>query len=120
MLAGPRDNIHALALYVDGNNDLSTAVEDLIESVPREDDLVILTDLLGGSVNNELTVFARQRPNTYLVTNINLPLIIMILFADEKRETSEVIREACASEQVRVVFMNDRFDSSAEKALDDF
>lgn len=112
MLSGERDNVRTLSMYVDGNNDLAAAAKALFDETPAEDDLVVCTDLFGGSVNNEFTILVQGRPNTYLVTNMNLPLLIQLLFAEESRDTAEVIREICAADDTRVKFVNDLIDGA--------
>lgn len=107
LLSGERDNVRTLSMYVDGNNDLAAAAAKMLEETPEGDDLVVCTDLFGGSVNNEFTSIVQRRPNTYLVTNMNLPLLIQLLFAEEGRDTAEVIREICAADDTRVKFVND-------------
>lgn len=116
MLSGARDNIRVLPMYVDGNDDLQTAARELIDATPEGDDLVICTDLFGGSVNNEFSIQLFSRPNTYLVTNMNLPLLIQLLFAEEDRDTAEVIREICAAEDTRVKFVNDLLSPASDDA----
>ena len=123
MLAGGRENVRALSLYVDGNNDLAAAAAKMLDETPEGDDLVVCTDLFGGSVNNEFTSIVQRRPNTYLVTNMNLPLLIQLLFAEEGRDTAEVIREICAADDTRVKYVNDLLDASVKEASgfgDDF
>lgn len=112
LLSGERDNVRTLSMYVDGNNDLAAAAAKMLEETPEGDDLVVCTDLFGGSVNNEFTAIVQRRPSTYLVTNMNLPLLIQLLFAEETRDTAEVIREICAADETRVKFVNDLVDET--------
>lgn len=114
LLSGERDNVRTLSMYVDGNNDLAAAAVKMLDETPEGDDLVVCTDLFGGSVNNEFTAIVQRRPNTYLVTNMNLPLLIQLLFADETRDTAEVIREICAVDDTRVKFVNDLVDDTED------
>lgn len=114
LLSGERDNVRTLSMYVDGNNDLAAAAAKMLEEIPEGDDLVVCTDLFGGSVNNEFTSIVQRRPNTYLVTNMNLPLLIQLLFAEEGRDTAEVIREICAADDTRVKFVNDLIEDTED------
>lgn len=114
LLSGERGNIRTLSMYVDGNNDLAAAAAKMLDEIPEGDDLVVCTDLFGGSVNNEFTSIVQRRPNTYLVTNMNLPLIIQLLFAEEGRDTAEVIREICAADDTRVKFVNDLIEDTGD------
>lgn len=116
LLSGERGNIRTLSMYVDGNNDLAAAAAKMLDETPEGDDLVVCTDLFGGSVNNEFTSIVQRRPNTYLVTNMNLPLLIQLLFAEEGRDTAEVIREICAADDTRVKYVNDLLDASVKEA----
>ncbi len=72
-----------------------------------DDDVVVCTDLFGGSVNNEFTKIVQTRPRTYLVTNMNLPLLIQLLFSDESAPVEETIRAIVAADDTRVKFVND-------------
>lgn len=114
LLSGERDNVRTLSMYVDGNNDLAAAAAKMLDETPEGDDLVVCTDLFGGSVNNEFTSIVQRRPNTYLVTNMNLPLIIQLLFAEEGHDTAEVIREICAADDTRVKFVNDLIEDTED------
>lgn len=114
LLSGERDNVRTLSMYVDGNNDLVAAAAKMLDETPEGDDLVVCTDLFGGSVNNEFTSIVQRRPNTYLVTNMNLPLLIQLLFAEEGRDTAEVIREICAADDTRVKFVNDLIEDTED------
>ena len=114
LLSGERDNVRTLSMYVDGNNDLAAAAAKMLDATPEGDDLVVCTDLFGGSVNNEFTSIVQRRPNTYLVTNMNLPLLIQLLFAEEGRDTAEVIREICAADDTRVKFVNDLIEDTED------
>lgn len=114
LLSGERDNVRTLSMYVDGNNDLAAAAAKMLDETPEGDDLVVCTDLFGGSVNNEFTSIVQRRPNTYLVTNMNLPLLIQLLFAEEGRDTAEVIREICAADDTRVKFVNDLIEETED------
>lgn len=114
LLSGERGNIRTLSMYVDGNNDLAAAAAKMLDETPEGDDLVVCTDLFGGSVNNEFTSIVQRRPNTYLVTNMNLPLLIQLLFAEEGRDTAEVIREICAADETRVKFVNDLIEDTVD------
>lgn len=114
LLSGERDNVRTLSMYVDGNNDLAAAAAKMLDEIPEGEDLVVCTDLFGGSVNNEFTTVIQRRPNTYLVTNMNLPLLIQLLFAEEGRDTAEVIREICAADDTRVKFVNDLIEDTED------
>lgn len=83
LLSGERENVHALSMYVDGNEDLAKEATAILDGFAADDEVVVCTDLFGGSVNNEFTKVVQTRPNTHLVTNMNLPLLIQLLFVSD-------------------------------------
>lgn len=113
MLAGERENVSVMSLYVDGANDLQKEIEGALARISPDDELVVCTDLMGGSVNNGFTLVAQSRPNTHLVANMNLPLLIQLIFADEGRAMGDVIREACEADDTRVKYVNDLLGSAS-------
>ncbi len=113
-LVGERDDLTTLALFVDGNDDVEAIVEGAIAECPEDCDLVVMTDILGGSVNNEFVKALASREHTYLVTNTNLPTAISIVFSDESRPTDVAIREVLATPEVAPTFVNDRLAAQDE------
>ena len=102
LLSGARDNVHDLSMFVDAEE-----AAKLLATFDPADDVIVCTDLFGGSVNNEFTKIVQTRPNTYLVANMNLPLLIQLLFSDQEAPADQVIREILAADDTRVKFVND-------------
>lgn len=107
LLSGARDNVHDLSMFVDDRMDVAEEAQKLLAGMAADDDVVVCTDLFGGSVNNEFTKIVQTRPNTYLVANMNLPLLIQLLFTDQEAPADQVIREILAADDTRVKFVND-------------
>ena len=107
LLSGARDNVHDLSMFVDGRTDVAEEAAKLLATFDPADDVIVCTDLFGGSVNNEFTQIVQTRPNTYLVANMNLPLLIQLLFSDQEAPADQVIREILAADDTRVKFVND-------------
>lgn len=115
LLAGERGDVRSLCMFVDGRDDVAEEARRAVSEMPRGGDLVICTDLFGGSVNNEFAKIVQERPDTYLVANMNLPLLIQLLFADESAPTDRVLREICAAEETRVAYVNDLLAENREE-----
>lgn len=107
LLSGARDNVHDLSMFVDGRTDVAEEAAKLLATFDPADDVIVCTDLFGGSVSNEFTKIVQTRPNTYLVANMNLPLLIQLLFSDQEAPADQVIREILAADDTRVKFVND-------------
>lgn len=115
LLAGAREDVVSLSMFVDGRDDIAAEAARIVEETPEEDELVICTDLFGGSVNNEFTKVLQRRPNTYLVANMNLPLLIQLLFSDPAESIASTIREIVAADDTRVKFINDLISDGDEE-----
>lgn len=117
LLAGAREDVVSLSMFVDGRDDIAAEAARIVEETSEEDELVICTDLFGGSVNNEFTKVLQRRPNTYLVTNMNLPLLIQLLFSDPAAPIASTIREIVAADDTRVKFINDLISDGDEEEV---
>ena len=115
LLAGAREDVVSLSMFVDGRDDIAAEAARIVEETSEEDELVICTDLFGGRVNNEFTKVLQRRPNTYLVTNMNLPLLIQLLFSDPAAPIASTIREIVAADDTRVKFINDLISDGDEE-----
>ncbi len=106
LLTGPHDNVKVICMFVDGNDDVEDTATAAVEAV-GEGDVIVCTDLFGGSVNNEFTKLVQTHDNVYLITNMNLPLLLQLVFADDDQPIAELLRELAASDDTRVKFVND-------------
>ena len=95
LLSGARDNVHDLSMFVDDRMDVAEEAQKLLAGMSADDDVVVCTKIV------------QTRPRTYLVTNMNLPLLIQLLFSDESAPVEETIRAIVAADDTRVKFVND-------------
>ena len=104
IIAGPLPHVTALSAYVEGAPDLRGALEALVEGMGEGDELVLVTDLLGGSVNTEASQLSGI-PNVYVVTGMNLGLVLSLALSDEPNTASliEECLEGARAQLVRVV-----------------
>ena len=117
LLSGARDNVHDLSMFVDGRTDVAEEAAKLLSTIDPADDVIVCTDLFGGSVNNEFTKIVQTRPNTHLVTNMNLPLLIQLLFVSESTPIDEAIRQIVEADDTKVKYVNDLL---GQAELDEF
>ncbi len=118
-LAGEREDVHVLTPFVDGHLDVEGEVQGALDRIPDDRNVIVCTDILGGSVNNEFVKALARRPRTYVVTNMNLPTVISLVFSGEGRDPEELIREVLAQTEVQPTFVNDFLAEQAEND-DDF
>ena len=70
---------------------IETQIKQLVDSFVEED-VIILTDVFGGSVNNYFMKYIEQK-NIHLVTGVNLPLLLEIV-CNKHLPVDEMIEKA--------------------------
>ena len=61
IIIGEQPNIHIVQAFVEGNNDITSLVEETLAAIPPEDEVIVCSDVFGGSVNNEFMKQLRNR-----------------------------------------------------------
>lgn len=99
-------DVLTLSAYVE-NKSIEEELAELLTHYQDGEQLVILTDLLGGSVNQECTKLL-TRDNTFLVTGINFPLVLSLaLEMSQGALTDETVRYHIEESRNQMVFVND-------------
>lgn len=114
MIVGKNENIYAFAAYSDGSE--TKFLEDIQALINENQDeqIVIATDVLGGSVNNEMIQLLNRYPQVYLISGMNLPVIITLATAVCPL-TTEMIEEAISMSKEGVVFVNQLMKENNEE-----
>lgn len=95
------------------------AIQEIVSQTSPNDTLVILTDLCGGSVNQRAALMLANR-GFYLISGVNLPLLLELSMADEDEITPDFIRQAIESSKQEIIFMNDRLAKPDEEVSESF
>ena len=84
----------------------------------EEDELIILTDMPGGSVN-QLMMRYLCRPQTHLISGINLNLVLTLILNAEEADTSALIHHAIEEGRDQILYINEKMEqlSSEMKAF---
>lgn len=89
--------------YVEGND----FKEELFNYLNSHKDICILTDLFGGSVNQEIMKYISDY-KIKLITGINLPLAIEIILENKNGElTNKKIIEIIENAKKQIMFVNE-------------
>lgn len=105
-VSGGAQETIALSAYVD-NQPIEEAVETLMNGFADEDEVVILTDLTSGSVNQQFFKY-RNRPHTHIISGMNLPLAFQIAMEDQDEYISvERMREIVEESKNEMKYVND-------------
>ncbi len=97
--------------YVD-DQPLDEIVDGIFENIEKDEQVIVFTDIMGGSVNQE---FAKRigRKNYFLITGVNLPLLLNITLLLQNGEVSEDdIRNSIEESKNQIFYVNDVFASS--------
>ena len=88
-LMGDVGNITCINAYVDQDENLVETLERYFAQVRPGDQVIVLTDIKGGSVNQKIVPYA-VRENVFLVAGFNLPLLVALAIAPEGITKDEV------------------------------
>lgn len=103
---------------MEGEELYSKKLREKISEYPPQDDIIILTDILGGSVNNDMMKFL-DRPNLHLVCGMNLPLAVHLILSEEEN-TEQLIRQGIQAAKDGIQYCNDIQVSANMDDLGDF
>lgn len=117
VILGERENVYAIDMYVDDQT-----LEEKINCIftranLTEDNIIILTDIFGGSVNQKvIKMFNLEK--TKVITGMNLPLALELLTLSDNQISDEKLRSIVADTRNQVDYVNDLM--SEQTFNDDF
>ncbi|MCB2837175.1 PTS mannose transporter subunit IIA [Streptococcus dysgalactiae subsp. dysgalactiae] len=113
ILAGMGQSLEIIDAYVD-DSDYTSQIDDFIAGVAADEQGLIFTDLLGGSVNQKMVtaVMASGKDNIFLITNSNLATLLSVMFLNpDEALTKDEIVTAINDSQVQLVDLSHATDS---------
>lgn len=115
LIIGANESVHIISAYVDGkqSGDSIKELNDIIEKNPN-DEYLIMTDLLGGSVNTEL-MQCMSRKNMYIVAGINLVFLLTVITASEEENIIDLIKRAIDDSRMGIAYCNEINTSTDEE-----
>ena len=116
-LSGMTDNLSFIDAYVDDSDWTKKAKKFLEDNCTSENNVVVLTDLFGGSVNQKMTLMLNDYKFT-LITGVNLPLALSLALQTEpltKDKCQQLISEA--RQQLKIV---ENQTTTSDESNDDF
>lgn len=86
ILAGMGQALETIDAYVD-DSDYTSQIDDFIAGVAADEQGLIFTDLLGGSVNQKMVtaVMNSGKDNIFLITNSNLATLLSLVFLNQTK-----------------------------------
>lgn len=113
--AGDGLDLTVLTAYVD-NKPIDQQVKEIFDDIPEEDEVIVLTDLMGGSVNQKFFPYV-YRQHTQVITGMNLSLAMAIVMEPVNGYLSaDRVREIVEEAKNQLTYVN---DVANEQAGDD-
>ena len=104
--AGDEIDVTYLNAYIDGKP-IDEKINSFFSTLNDQDELIVLTDLLAGSVNQNLYKYI-SREHTHILTGINLALALsLVLESANDYLTKERINQLVNSSRENIVYMNE-------------
>ena len=105
IIIGKMENVFIIDAYVDGNKSIEDELNAILGKVQAEDELIVFSDLMGGSITNQILRYG-LRDNVHVISGMNLPLLIDIMLADADTPVKDVIENAISIAREQVVYVN--------------
>jgi len=105
IIIGATNNLFLIQAYTEENKSLEDEIVAILEQISDDEELIVFSDLLGGSVTNQILQYG-LRSNVHVVSGFNLALIIEILLSDTEVRSEKVINEAIDNAKSQMVYVN--------------
>jgi fructoselysine and glucoselysine-specific PTS system IIA component len=105
MIAGKNENLFIIEGYGENSKPVDEQLDNILKDITGSDELFAFTDLMGGSITNQLMKLAMMG-NVYLISGVNLPLLLEIILAPEDTPAQEIIESAISNARDQIVFVN--------------
>lgn len=105
-IAGKDKHIDTICAYMDPGVALVQQIEDIFNTYDSNDEIIVLTDLYGGSVNNEFINLLQKR-KFYLVAGMSMALAIQMLMILDENDLETGIKNAVNEGSSSVIYCND-------------
>ena len=105
IIIGETENLFLIGAYLDQNVSVEDELKPILDNLSDDDELIIFTDLLGGSVNN-IMLREALRENVHILSGFNLPLLIEVILSDADTPVAEVIESAVENAKAQLAYVN--------------
>ncbi len=100
------DALYDISAYMNeaGDEDLESRVAELFSQFDPDDKVVVMTELMSGSVNQKFAPYMSE--NVFLISGSNIPLAMQLVLADESELTPAFVQECVEEARNQLVFLN--------------
>lgn len=98
----------------DSPDTMHSQVHQVLERFPAADPVILMTDIPVGSTTQIAIPFLEDYANLYIVTGLNLGLLLEVALNPMEDDVSTILREAVEASRQTLLFINDQLDSNEE------
>lgn len=103
--AGEQIDVTSICAYVDKES-LDSKLAGYFAQVKAADEVLVFTDLLGGSVNQALLPYVK-RNHVHIIAGVFLGIILELIFKEDRYISKESIQIALNRSKESIVYVND-------------
>ena len=114
VLLGSSDNVIVFDAYLNEEN-VKDKIEQFYETLVEGDQVILMSDYLGGSVS-QVTFQYVNRPDTFVISGINLAVVLEIVAASDFMLTREELENIITESRKNLsLVLPEIFEGSAEQ-----
>ena len=107
IICGKENGLETIVMEAkDSPTTLSKKIQEKISKFSEDDTIILLTDIPAGSTTKTAVSFLKDYKNLYIVSGINLGLLLEIMM-DPMEQAEESIRRSIALSKDTIQFIND-------------
>ena len=97
------ENVYAISAYMDEKK-IEDQIKEVFNNFNEEDEVFVLTDMFGGSVNQKF--FGMMSERIHVICGMNLPLALTLALQPEEQLTKEQVAAFAEEARQQVIYMN--------------
>lgn len=114
LIAGDFKNLIALSCYMKENFNLKDEIDSILNEA-RNEEIIVITDIFGGSVNNAFVERIPENPNLHVISGLNLPLMLELLGEyEDYNEATELIKTSIKNNEDSVHYCNEEINKNID------
>ncbi len=111
ILVGNTENVTVINCFTDVP-DPKPFIDEFFKNLSDDDELIVLTDILAGSINQIFIHHLPQRP-FHLITGINLPLVLQMALCFDDEVTENFIMDTIEASKNEIKYVNREIEAFA-------
>lgn len=103
-MLGDKSNIDIMNAYIIQDFDIEAKVNQILEDLSKDDELIVLVDLFGGSVSNTFSNKIHDK-RIHVISGVNFPMLLEVVL-NQSEDIEEVINRGIESGRNGIVYVN--------------